>query len=112
MEFFSFGKSVSSLYLETGLKSLDVNISYQCASAVDDLAVFYFNNLTMEGSPRAVAALNMAQHIADCPNLFPKILRSLFEIVLFEECSNQWNLSRSILSLILMNDQIFNGLKV
>ncbi len=98
--------------LETGVKSLDVNISSQCASAVDNLTAFYFNNITMEDSPTSVAALNMAQHIAECPNLFPKILRSLFEIVLFEQCSNQWSLSRPMLSLILMNDQIFNDLKV
>jgi exportin-7 len=98
--------------LETGVKSLDVNISSQCASAVDNLSAFYFNNITMEDTPTSVAALNMARHIAECPNLFPEILKSLFEIVLFEECSNQWSLSRPMLSLILINEQIFNGLKV
>ncbi|KAH9557462.1 hypothetical protein CY35_07G085500 [Sphagnum magellanicum] len=97
--------------LETGVKSLDVNISSQCASAVDNLAAFYFNNITMEDNPTSVATINMARHFAECPNLFPEILKSLFEIVLFEECSNQWSLSRPMLSLILINEQIFNGLK-
>ena len=36
------------------------------------------------------------------PSLLPEILRTLFEIVLFEECSNQWSLSRPMLSLILV----------
>ncbi|CAK9199269.1 unnamed protein product [Sphagnum troendelagicum] len=75
--------------LETGVKSLDVNISSQCASAVDNLTAFYFNNITMEDSPTSVAALNMAQHIAECPNLFPKILRSLFEIILSMQPADQ-----------------------
>ena len=97
--------------LETGVKCLDVSISSQCAAAVDNLAAFYFNNITMEEKPTSAAALNMARHIAECPNLFPEILKSLFEIVLFEDCSNQWNLSRPMLSLILMNEQIFTNLK-
>ena len=46
------------------------------------------------------------------PQLLPEILRTLFEIVLFEECSNQWSLSRPMLSLILVNESIFNDLKV
>lgn len=37
--------------------------------------------------------------------------RSLFEIVLFEDCSNQWSLSRPMLPLILISEQIYNDLK-
>ena len=43
--------------------------------------------------------------------LFPELLKTLFEIILFEDCSNQWSLSRPMLSLILVNEQIFNELK-
>ncbi|XP_021639387.2 uncharacterized protein LOC110634618 isoform X4 [Hevea brasiliensis] len=97
--------------LESGLKGLDTNISSQCASAVDNLAAFYFNNITMGEAPTLPAALNLARHIVDCPNLFPEILKTLFEIVLFEDCGNQWSLSRPMLSLILLSDQIFSDLK-
>ncbi len=38
--------------------------------------------------------------------------RTLFEVVLFEECSNQWSLSRPMLPLILISEQIYNALKV
>lgn len=37
---------------------------------------------------------------------FAQILKTLFEIVLFEDCSNQWSLSRPMLSLILINEQV------
>ncbi|GLT74542.1 hypothetical protein SLA2020_463300 [Shorea laevis] len=97
--------------LEPGLKGLDSNISSQCASAVDNLAAFYFNNITMGEAPTSPAAINLARHIADCPTLFPQILKTLVELVLFEECSNQWSLSRPILSLILISEQIFSDLK-
>ena len=45
----------------------------QCASDVDTLAAFYFNNLTMGEAPTTPAAINLARHIADCPNLFPEV---------------------------------------
>ncbi|KAJ6307486.1 hypothetical protein OIU76_017309 [Salix suchowensis] len=46
-----------------------------------------------------------------CPNLFPEILKTLFEIVLFEDCGNQWSLSRPMLSLTIISEQIFSDLK-
>ncbi|KAL3829837.1 hypothetical protein ACJIZ3_018639 [Penstemon smallii] len=97
--------------LESGLKGLDAGISSQCASAIDNLAAFYFNNITMGEAPTSPTAVNLARHIADCPALLPEILKTLFEIVLFEDCSNQWSLSRPMLSLVLINEQMFANLK-
>ncbi|CAA0827410.1 ARM repeat superfamily protein [Striga hermonthica] len=97
--------------LESGLKGLDAGISSQCASAVDNLAAFYFNNITMGEAPTSPAAVHLARHVAECPTLLPEILKTLFEIVLFEDCSNQWSLSRPMLSLILINEQMFTNLK-
>eukprot|EP00850_Spirogloea_muscicola_P007102 SM000035S13082 [mRNA] locus=s35:297618:305506:+ [translate_table: standard] len=98
--------------LETGLKCLEVSISSQCASAIDNLAAYYFNNVTSGEASPSPAAVKMTTHLLECPNLFPEILKSLFEIVLFEDCGNQWSLSRPMLSLILISEQIFNDLKV
>ncbi|URE41777.1 hypothetical protein MUK42_06737 [Musa troglodytarum] len=92
--------------LEAGLKGLDTGISsQQCASAVDNLATFYFNHVTIGEVSASPASMNFTRHIAECPNLFTEILRTLFEIVLFEDCGNQWSLSRPMLSLILINEQ-------
>eukprot|EP00798_Chlamydomonas_sp_ICE-L_P003306 gene3306-13333_t len=99
--------------MEAGLKCLDVAISSSCASAVDNLAGFYFRNVVKGGdgmSPQA-GTRQMAEHIRVAPHLFPEVLKTLFEVVLFEECSNQWALSRPMLSLILINEQIYNDLK-
>ncbi|KAL4562079.1 hypothetical protein LXL04_034271 [Taraxacum kok-saghyz] len=98
--------------LESGLKGLDTSISTQAASAVDNLAAYYFNNITIAEAPTSPAAVNLGRHIAEGgPTLFPEILKTLFEIVLFEDCGNQWSLSRPMLSLILINEQIFLDLK-
>ncbi|GMP97973.1 hypothetical protein ACSBR2_020331 [Camellia fascicularis] len=97
--------------LESGLRGLDANIISQCASAVDNLATYYFNHITVGESPTTPAALNLARHVADCPGVFPEILKTLFEIVLFEDCGNQWSLSRPMLSLILISEEMFTNLK-
>ena len=44
----------------------------------------------------------MLQHLNQSPALLPDLLYSLFELVLFDECFNQWSLSRPMLSLILV----------
>ncbi|KAH9686601.1 Importin N-terminal domain-containing protein [Citrus sinensis] len=63
--------------LESGLKGLDTNISSQCAAAVDNLAAFYFNNITMGEAPTSPAAINLARHIVECPTLFPEVFSDL-----------------------------------
>jgi exportin-7 len=105
----TFVHIVSSL--ESGLKGLDTGISTQCASAIDSLAAFYFNNITAGDAPPSPAALNLARHIGEFPSLFPQILRTLFEIILFEDAGNQWSLSRPILSLIMTSEQMFSDLR-
>ncbi|XP_014752514.1 exportin-7-B isoform X3 [Brachypodium distachyon] len=105
----TFVHIVSSL--ESGLKGLDTGISTQCASAIDSLSAFYFNNITAGDNPPSPAALNLARHIGEFPNLFPQILKTLFEIIIFEDAGNQWSLSRPILSLIMISEQMFSDLR-
>jgi len=137
--------------LEMGLRSLEVSISSQCASALDSLAAFCFNaNSSMvqsqqaaaaaaqqaaaiaqanagsaEAAAAAAAAANgslgigmpsardaeaaqlMAKHLRMNPQLVHDALKALYEIVLFEECSNQWSLSRPMLSLALLDVEAF-----
>jgi exportin-7 len=63
----AFGFILSSL--DQGLKSLDVSISSACASAVDNLASFYFRNVVREpesGRPAqgsAVSSYSVTIHV-------------------------------------------------
>lgn len=49
----------------------------------------------------------MQEHLRAQPGLLQEILKSLFEVILFEENSNQWSLSRPMLSLILINEPTY-----
>ena len=109
--------------LEAGLRSLDVSISSQCAAAIDVLAANTFKAAHPEspigsGNSGGSSGLNLppgaealASRVAAHPGLFPDVLRTLFDIVLFEDCANQWSLSRPMLSLILVNEAVYNALK-
>ncbi|KAK7393039.1 hypothetical protein VNO78_21490 [Psophocarpus tetragonolobus] len=93
--------------LEAGLKDLSEKISSQCAYAIDSLATFYFTHITVGESVTFPAA----ELISDCAELFSRILRTLFEVVIFEDCGNQWTLSRAILSMILISEEMFTNVK-
>lgn len=97
--------------LHSGLKLLDSNIISQCATAIDYLATFYVEHIGMAESASSPALLNFAQHVSDCADILLDILKVLFEIVLFEDTSNRWSLSRPMLSLILVNEEMYAKMK-
>ncbi|XP_027367978.1 exportin-7-A-like isoform X1 [Abrus precatorius] len=97
--------------LESGLKDLSEKISSQCAYAIDNLATFYFTHVTVGESVTSPAAVNVAGLISDFAELFSRILRTLFEIVILEDRGNQWTLSRAILSMILISEEMFTNIK-
>jgi len=96
--------------LDVGLKSLDVTVSSQCAAAADNLAGYYFKHMPGSDNPTPAAAA-IADHLRARPDLLTQLLNTLFEIVLFEDCTNQWSLSRPMLGLILINEQVYGELK-
>lgn len=40
------------------------------------------------------------------PQVFQQILTTLLNIITFEECRNQWSMSRPLLGLVLLNEQV------
>lgn len=93
------------LSLQEGLKSYEVAISSQCAAALEHLAAFHFRTLTEEREAPAKAQL--AAHLAAEPQLFSAQLEVLLHMIVFEDCPNQWSLSRPLLALILTNDAFY-----
>ncbi|MED6137173.1 hypothetical protein PIB30_062583 [Stylosanthes scabra] len=97
--------------LETGLKDLNDKISSQCASAIDNLATFYFDHVTAGEPEASPAAVDVSHLFSDNPGLFSGILRSLFEVVILEEPGNLWCLSGAILGMILISEEMFTNIK-
>uniref|UniRef100_A0A803LT90 Uncharacterized protein n=1 Tax=Chenopodium quinoa TaxID=63459 RepID=A0A803LT90_CHEQI len=93
------------------IPAVDLLAYRKCASAIDNLATFYFDHIMMGESPASPALLSFAKHISDCADIFLDILKTMFEIVLYEDNSSQWGLSRAILSLILISEEMYTKFK-
>lgn len=81
----------------------------QCAAALEHLAAFHFQQLTEERE--RPAKLHLQAHLQKEPGLFSGQLKVLLHMVVFEDCANQWSLSRPLLALILTNNEFFNRWK-
>lgn len=93
--------------LEDGLLLEDMALSSQICSSLDSLLVFYYKNL--KRSPEKARVIE--HHLQEHKNLFPRILASLFNVIIFQECGNQWSVSRTMLSLIVTHQSFFEELK-
>lgn len=51
------------------------------------------------------------QHLAAEPNLFPNLMNTLFNLLLFGPPSNHWAVMRPMLSLILASESSFEAYK-
>eukprot|EP00186_Timspurckia_oligopyrenoides_P005112 CAMPEP_0182444570 /NCGR_PEP_ID=MMETSP1172-20130603/2985_1 /TAXON_ID=708627 /ORGANISM="Timspurckia oligopyrenoides, Strain CCMP3278" /LENGTH=1058 /DNA_ID=CAMNT_0024640159 /DNA_START=44 /DNA_END=3217 /DNA_ORIENTATION=+ len=72
--------------LMEGLMSSEVWMSTQCASALDHLAEYRFTNVKKDTAGGKTFQL----HVDQSPDLFPRSLELLLNMVLNEECANQW----------------------
>jgi len=95
--------------LHEGVRSfhLDSTISSECASAIDSLISIRFRQHRRD----LVLHPHFDEHIRANPELLPTVLTTLFELVMFEMCPNQWSLSRPLLGLILLNEAAFPAVK-
>jgi len=93
--------------LKEGLCSVNLGLSSQCCSAIDHIATFFFNNRRKDSS----ASRALMRHLTENPDLFPSILDTLVKMVLFEDWSNQYSISRPLLSLLLTHPERWNELK-
>lgn len=42
------------------------------------------------------------------PEILPNMLSTILNIIMFEDCRNQWSMSRPLLGLILLNESYFD----
>jgi len=93
--------------IQRGIQSLDPTISSQAAMALDHLAAFHFTHSGKDNQEAKV----MQQHISTSPTAFPSLLKVVMEVLLTDDCQNQWCLSRPLLPLIIINEAHFDELK-
>ena len=98
-----------SVSLQEGLQSHEIAISSQCAAALEHLAAFHWRQLNDDRETLAKAQLT--SHVRNDPSLFSSQLGVLLHMVVFEDCANQWSLSRPLLVLMLSNRAYFDSWK-
>ena len=101
---------------------------WQCAAALEHLAAYRFRELAdaqeEEEEAQAAMAAGLAppggisssrrvalSKLGEEPKLFASQLDTLLHMIVFEECTNQWSLSRPLLALILICDDAYNAWK-
>ncbi|XP_023345621.1 exportin-7 [Eurytemora carolleeae] len=86
-----------------------------CCATLDNIVSYLFRKVSHKGKKsRAgqlpdndplLAVINMR------PEILQQILQSVLNIIMFEDCRNQWSMSRPLLGLILLNEEYFQNLR-
>jgi len=88
-----------------------------CCATLDHIVTYLFKKVTNKGkksrgsnqtSPdndSLVAVVKMR------PEILQQMLQTVLNIIMFEDCRNQWSMSRPLLGLILLNEDYFQNLR-
>lgn len=87
--------------LHEGLQSVDTLLSAQCASTIDYLATYFFQNKAKDRPPMRA----LRSHLQAQPDLIFTLLSTLFSQLLFGTV-NHWAITRPILSLMLASEEV------
>lgn len=123
--------------LTEGLKSHEVATSSQCAAALEHLASYRFREIREMADAAAEAedeaevrsgvqrsglgsgvdnssgssSSNITTKLHNEHDIFAQQLSTLLHMIVFEECTNQWSLSRPLLALILIGEEAYTQWK-
>ncbi len=78
-----------------------------CSSTLDHIVAFLFKKLSSSKGPISPTQRTPFLRILDLhPEILQQMLSSIVNIIMFEECRNQWSMSRPLLGLILINEEV------
>ena len=89
-----------------GIKSVDVQICTQCCTSLDYLLTFII--VGRSKSRQDAVAMGLSQHMEGNLEFLTQTLMFLLNLIMFEDCKNQWSVSRPLLGLIILQPQIFS----
>lgn len=87
----------------------DYTVCTGCCGTLDHIVTFFFKNLSKnKGSvplspTRQTTFLRLLEVHSD---MFQQMLSSTMNIIMFENCRCQWSMSRPLLGLILLNEEV------
>ncbi|XP_023702744.1 exportin-7 isoform X3 [Cryptotermes secundus] len=109
--------------ISEGLTALGANLNFftdtmvctGCCATLDHIVTYLFKQLTQKGKKtrRGVPTPSdmFLQVLELHPEILQQILSTVLNVIMFEDCRNQWSMSRPLLGLILLNEEYFNQLR-
>ena len=103
--------------ISEGLTALDTMVCTGCCATLDHIVTYLFRWISKTGKAKHTAA-NGSREGEAClkvleqhPELLQQMLSTILNIIMFEDCRNQWSMSRPLLGLILLNEEYFTQLR-
>ncbi|XP_035214477.1 exportin-7-like isoform X2 [Stegodyphus dumicola] len=103
--------------ISEGLSSSDTMVCAGCCAALDHLVTYIFKKVMRAGKQRRTSGSDQREEetclrvLKQHPEILQQMLSTNLNIVIFEECRNQWSMSRPLLGLILLNEEYFSQLR-
>jgi len=102
--------------ISEGLQALDSMVCNGCCATLDNIVSYLFKKVTQKGKKSRVAGQLVENDpllavINHRPEILQQMLQMVLNIIMFEDCRNQWSMSRPLLGLILLNEEYFQSLR-
>ncbi|XP_078509484.1 ran-binding protein 17 isoform X2 [Lissotriton helveticus] len=103
--------------ISEGLTALDTIVCSSCCACLDYIVSYLFKHLAKEGKKslrrREICqdGQRLLHFMQQNPNVLQQMMSILMNTIIFEDCRNQWSVSRPLLGLILLNEKYFNELR-
>ena len=91
--------------LAGGIKSSDTLMCTGCCQSLDNIFSHVFKQANKK--IQSTTGAHLVHVFQQCKELIQEIMSSILNTVMFEECRNQWSMSRPLLSLILIDPEYF-----
>ncbi|NXW14049.1 RBP17 protein, partial [Circaetus pectoralis] len=103
--------------ISEGLTAVDTIVSSSCCASLDYIVTYLFKHLAKEGKKtlrcREISqdGQRLLHFMQQNPEILQQMMSILMNTIIFEDCRNQWSVSRPLLGLILLNEKYFSELR-
>lgn len=98
--------------ISEGLNALDTMVCTGCCSTLDYIVSYLFKMLSKMNTSSVVREQETCLKVLKMsPEILQQMLATILNIIMFEDCRNQWSMSRPLLGLILLNEDYFQQLR-
>ena len=94
--------------ISEGLNSLDV-VCTACCSILDHIVSYIFKEISKQNKKKDYNECQTCIKVVELkPEILQQMMSTILNIIMFEDCRNQYYMSRPLLGLILLNEDYFN----